>query len=123
MHQDDRLYYGARVPLPRILEHRRFHALSKVGLELRRAAASALNEALVETGTTRVRLSRGSGIDYAALSLICTAKRSMDVALLKQALAHLGRDWRRLAVTFTEAFDRRGRSLPWPGSREAAAQP
>lgn len=117
MTQDDLLYYGAVVPLPRVLEHRRLHSLSRVGLELRRAAARALNDALVEAGITRVRLSRTSGIDYVALSLICTAKRSMDVALLKRALGHLGKDWRSLRVLFTEAVDHRGRSLPLPDSR------
>ncbi len=80
-------------------------------LELRRAAARALNDAIVESGTTRARVARISGIDYAALTLVCTARRSMDVELLKTALRTLGRDWRGMTVRFEEAFDHRGRGL------------
>jgi hypothetical protein len=111
MIRDDYLRYGTALPLPLILDHPRFTALSRLGLELRRAAARALNDAIVESGTTRARVARISGIDYAALTLVCTARRSMDVELLKTALRTLGRDWRGMTVRFEEAFDHRGRGL------------
>jgi hypothetical protein len=109
MQRDELLRYGTRVPLALILDHPRFAALSKLGLELRRAAARTLNEALAEKELTRVRFARLSGIDYAALTLVCTARRAMDVALLKRALARLGRDWRAAMAPFEEAYDHRGR--------------
>jgi hypothetical protein len=112
MVHDQPLRYGMFVPLPRILEHPRFTALSKQGLELRRAAARALNDRLLATGITRASLARRSGIDYAALTLVCTARRGMDVEVLKRALAALHRDWRVVMAPFEEAMDQRGRGMP-----------
>jgi hypothetical protein len=45
MKRDALLSYGDRVPLPFVLEHERFLSYCKTGLELRRAAARALNRA------------------------------------------------------------------------------
>ncbi|HLS85629.1 MAG TPA: hypothetical protein VK043_04975 [Burkholderiales bacterium] len=122
MHRnDDWLRYGAKVPLERILSHRRLHALSKLGLELRRAAARSLNDALAQAHRTRIGLSRETGIDHFALTQICTARRAMDPELLKRALQALGKDWRALEVEFSEAIDYRGRMYPANSEQSARA--
>lgn len=123
MNPEQILRYGCPVPLPVVLEHRRFTALSKLGLELRRAAARTLNDALADAGMTRVRLARLAGLDYAALTLVCTARRSMEVEVLKRALAALGKDWRHTMAPFEEAFDHRGRGLPPRRRRPLALRP
>ena len=125
MNPESILRYGTPVPLAVVLGHPRFTALSKLGLELRRAAARALNDRLAGAGMTRVRLARLSGIDYAALTLVCTARRSMDPDVLKRALAALRDDWRHVMAPFEEAFDHRGRGMarsrPGDGERNLRA--
>jgi hypothetical protein len=117
MNRDEYLSYGMALPLPLILDHPRFGALSRLGLELRRAAARVLNDAIVESGTTRTYLARLTGVDYPALTLVCTARRNMDIEVLKAALWALGRDWRGAVARFEEALDHRGRGLPSRASR------
>ena len=78
MDHDQPLRYGMFVPLPRILAHPRFTALSKQGLELRRAAARALNDRLLATGITRASL----GVRFAASHLpASTFPRNEGIAL------------------------------------------
>jgi len=101
------LIYGDRVPLPVVLEHERFRSHCKTGVELRRAAARALNDAIMGAGLTRVEAARLLGMPLAALSSIGNARHSMDLELLKRALRRLDRDWRETAVYFAEAIDYR----------------
>lgn len=105
MKRDVLVAYGDRSPLPLILEQAEFRSRCKRGVELRRAAARALNEALVEVGITRRALSDRSGIEMQALATICKARRDLDVGLLKWLLWRLGRDWRDTSVRFAEAID------------------
>jgi hypothetical protein len=107
MKRDGLLIYGDRVPLPFVLEHERFRSYRKTGLELRRAAARALNRAMVEAGLTRGEVASLLGIPLEALSDICNARHSMDLELLQRALRRLERDWRETTVYFAEAIDYR----------------
>jgi len=121
MKRDVLVAYGDRPPLPSILEQAEFRSQCKRGVELRRAAARALNEALVGVGVTRRELAARSGIELQALARICNARRDLDVALLKRLLWQLGRDWRDTSVRFAEAIDyRRAGSA---SSRGAGARP
>jgi hypothetical protein len=107
MKRDALLIYGDRVPLPFALEHGRFRSYCKTGVELRRAAARALNRAMVEAGLTRGEVASLLGTPLEALSTIWNAKHQMDLKLLKRGLRRLGRDWRETAVYFAEAIDYR----------------
>lgn len=105
MKRDASLMYGADVPLAEILAHTSFRAHSRTGVELRRAAARALNEALFDAGLTRRSLARRTQMDYDVLTKICIGKQGMNVDALKDALHCLGRDWRTQQVRFAHALD------------------
>jgi hypothetical protein len=107
MKRDAMLVYGGEVPLPTVLGHERFRSYCRLGVALRRAAARALNEAMVKAGLTRRELASASEMHYEALSRVCNAKQSMDLGLLKRALQRLGCDWRATLVRFTEPLDYR----------------
>lgn len=112
MERDAPVAYGDNLPLPLILEHPEFRSQCKRGVELRRAAARALNDALVECGLTRRELAERAWTGLQALAKICNARRDMDIILLKQLLALLGRNWREASVHFLEAMDCRRAASP-----------
>lgn len=107
MKRDAMLVYGGEVPLPAILGHERFRAYCRLGVALRRAAARALNEAMVKAGLTRRELASASATHYKVLSRVCNARQSLDLAFLKRALQRLGCDWRATLVRCTEPLDYR----------------